>query len=1536
MTDHSSKQPDDTSAAQHSSTEQPKEQQAQTATEKIAAQTAEDVRLTRNVFSLRRIIKWFMVLLLIVLLILAGLVALASTDRGTRYILDTISHVTKLNLAYDRGNLVSGLWLKEVAVPIDKNSTIYIDKARIKVGWRQFFGRDVVHLRDAYIHELKFQDINPPSGKPFKYMPINPPFKLLISQAQVDRFVYAKATRKDMLITQISASDLRLHNNQLSLTNGALRYKQYADIAKLSGQITFDRQYSIKATAELDVPMLVRQQFSTFDMSLSGSLATLRARLSGKWAGSPLTGDLTAYPVEKRSPYEGVFALDALKLPYAKTQNIVLDKGALAVKGNLNRVFLGLDTDMVGKDIPKGRYLISGQSDFSELILPSITAKTDIGEVAGNGHVRWKEGLAVDFDGLASGVNAHRYLPASVHAHLTDDFSGKVTLALTQKNKRLVLKTAIAQQLASKYLGNRFDGTITLVDNKLHAVVGTLKNRQITALPKGQYQFDLTKQSERIEIDSLIYRGDVGRFDAAAQLVLPSEKTKALSWQAHVTNVDMALKAFAPASPVSHLSGHVRASGTARGSEHRVLIDALDMATQIPQAASQDGVQASTRSKSLSLLGQGEVAFHLVDGTLDPVSATYSGNVTTAGLPKGSMVLDVAKQQGRVTINRLVHRSAKGLLATSGFVQLAEPSASQKTKQTTAWQLTGKLVNFNPAVVLPAYSGNLSGSFRTDGIWSDDAQRIHIERMDVTGSLKGKPLVARGALHVDLSLPKTLSAQQLNRAVRSFSADDLRVQWANNTLTAAGNQNKVLLDVDVSSLHRLYPAIAGTLQGKVAVSGLKKSQPTAELDLTAADFRVGTMGIAKGKITGTLMDFGRQPSSVSADLAGVRVNQHSVKNMRVSLQGTQAEHRIRFDATHAQARLVGVLQGSLRQALWQGQLTDGKISSRLVSLHQQKPATLTLDTAKRDYRISAHCWRSQKASGSFCLDDDLAIRPSGGRVQASLKQLDSVFFASFLPDDMLWKGKLQGNARLHWQKNQDPRINAVFYSDNGSIGLITEDPQDEDITLDYNRLSVILATQSKGLKVRIDAKTPTAGNGYIDAVIDPKSPDKTINGAMVLDDIRLNVLRPFFPRIRSIEGTASLAGGMSGPLRGPQYYGNFKLKNGAIAMLGMPVNLTDINLKSSIRGTKATLDGRFLSGKGQGKISGSADWKDDVHATIKLAGKSLAVRHPPVLFAKINPDVAITVKPYQRQLTVSGKVDVVQGMIRAPDADPKVVKQSGDVVVIRQPTQKTSAGAAGFDKNDIDNAIKVASPFTINSDLKINVVKDTYFKGFGARIPLTGGVHITQSARTRGKMRGKGMIEVAKRLPVNVFGQSLDLTRGRIRFTGNLAKPTLDIEAMRKISGSNVGVRVEGSPEKPKVEVFNDAGLNKQEAMNALVTGRIEGSHTTTAAGFQDSVNNALAAAGLNQGLQSTHGFTNRIGRNLGLSGLTVDASGSDNDANVNITGYLTPDLYLRYGVGVFTPVDKLTLRYQLSKRVYIEASSAIEKAIDVFYNWRF
>jgi len=40
--------------------------------------------------------------------------------------------------------------------------------------------------------------------------------------------------------------------------------------------------------------------------------------------------------------------------------------------------------------------------------------------------------------------------------------------------------------------------------------------------------------------------------------------------------------------------------------------------------------------------------------------------------------------------------------------------------------------------------------------------------------------------------------------------------------------------------------------------------------------------------------------------------------------------------------------------------------------------------------------------------------------------------------------------------------------------------------------------------------------------------------------------------------------------------------------------------------------------------------------------------------------------------------------------------------------------------------------------------------------------------------------------------------------------------------------------------------------------------------------------------------------------------------------------------VGIFTPVNTATIRYKISAKLYLEAVSSLENAIDLFYNLRF
>ncbi|MFL6620542.1 MAG: translocation/assembly module TamB domain-containing protein, partial [Povalibacter sp.] len=66
--------------------------------------------------------------------------------------------------------------------------------------------------------------------------------------------------------------------------------------------------------------------------------------------------------------------------------------------------------------------------------------------------------------------------------------------------------------------------------------------------------------------------------------------------------------------------------------------------------------------------------------------------------------------------------------------------------------------------------------------------------------------------------------------------------------------------------------------------------------------------------------------------------------------------------------------------------------------------------------------------------------------------------------------------------------------------------------------------------------------------------------------------------------------------------------------------------------------------------------------------------------------------------------------------------------------------------------------------------------------------------------------------------------------------------------------------------------------------------------------------------------LANNLGKRLGVDELGVKDSEELGGAALTVGQYLSPRLYLSYGVGLFEPGEVVTLRYKLSDQFTIEA----------------
>ena len=1188
--------------------------------------------------------------------------------------------------------------------------------------------------------------------------------------------------------------------------------------------------------------------------------------------------------------------------------------------GQANVIVRGSRLSVDGKAVinelnaaPKGNYDVGIRKAGNVIDINRLNYKGVVGDLSGTGQIQLaskKRPLTWQIDARTNGLLPKKYRSDLPLERLTGRISARGRMLNITKNRvkgqRHIINfnnTDLQAQLDATQDGRAIgitgggDASVDIIGGELSVFDARFDGQVDTAdVPKGRLSIDAAGTSKLIRIRKLNYNGEAGAVKANGVIDLRQD----IGWNVDGRFDKFNLGYFLP-NNAAIITGDLKTSG-------------------VWQSAPKNNANAKGKLKNFV------VNF---DGVLDAEQ-----------LPAGKLTIDASGDAQLIRIKRFRHVGAAGSIDAKGTVDV---------RQGIAWDIDAVMNRFNLGYFFKDIPSTITGTIDTNGRWSDTQQIINIKQVNLNGMLKGRPLSAKGSLNAKMHLPKDLASyfkrlqtqdaqaqyKQVNALIDSLNADNLVLRWGDNYITANGNAKQLQAKINITSLDQLSDKLAGKVSGGATLSQpAGQALPTIYIDLVGERISLPGFTLRQGRIHGKLVNLANSPSQLIVTAKGLDAAGQSFKSLDATFNGTERSHVVDLDLANEELDISARLKGGFNrdQLSWSGVIGKGQVKSKYATLNQLQPAQLIVNLPKKQgknstdlkVQLAAHCWQATDQAGKLCLRKNLIASAASGQVDLAIQKIDTSLFSAFLPKDIDWHGKINGKAIVGWQRGRPPTINTTLYSDNGKIGLI-QDGDSAPVTLPYKRISLIAVSVPNGLKIRSDINTGRGARGYAEVIVDPYKTPKPISGALVLNELNLAVFKPFFPGMRVLEGNITMAGGLGGTLDKPQFYGDVKLADGRVAMLGLPVNLTKVNANAKIRGTQAVIDGKFNSGTGTGTLTGTVDWQQKLQAKLSIIGKGLVLTQPPLLVAEVNPDIDIIVRPGDRYVNITGAVSVPSATIRPPEASEDIVTQSEDVVVL----DRRLIG-------NIDEVLAVSKPWSINADIGIDLGNDINFRGFGAVIPLAGAINITQNGT--GIMRAKGVVQVSRRTNINAFGQNLELNYGQVRFNGDVMKPNLSIEAVKNISGKTVGVRVKGNTESPNIIVFNNAGLTQQQAMNALITGRINNKSATQISeqGFKSQVTNNLAAAGLSFGLSGTRNLTNQIGQAFGFQSLTVDASGSSEDTNVNVTGYVTPDLYIRYGVGVFNAQNSLSVRYQLTRRIYVEATSAAENAVDVVYSWQF
>ncbi|MGP4844961.1 translocation/assembly module TamB domain-containing protein [Marinobacter sp. 1Y8] len=790
---------------------------------------------------------------------------------------------------------------------------------------------------------------------------------------------------------------------------------------------------------------------------------------------------------------------------------------------------------------------------------------------------------------------------------------------------------------------------------------------------------------------------------------------------------------------------------------------------------------------------------------------------------------------------------------------------------TLKWDAAVKLEGFDPSFWMPEIEATLSGAINSKGSLPASGPQLTAD-WDLDGNWKQQDASTRGKLASDGT---------------GWKVDELSVLVGHNKVSGSGRLSDQLegsLALSLPELDQLWPDISGSLKGNVAVSGTLE-KPGGKVSLSGDSLILQGNTIDQLSLKGSLAKGETVNATVSAK--GVKAGDQLIGDLDAGLKGSRTAHQLDLKLVNPEVTVNLGFAGALDD-IWSGAISNGEIRTGDQTWQLDNAADLAY-TGAGELTLGEHCWRWQ--TSSLCASDQ-ALLPDQ-KINYTIKNFPMSALAALWPKNFRWQANLDGKINLEMnEQGPDGKIQL-------DVGPGSFDIQQAEgwRSISYQTLTAEMDLSPKQAKLGVKLSGEQLGNMAVNLKVDPSTEEKRIEGDYQLDDLKLGIIEPF-AQLETIEGVISGRGKLTGPLLEPSVEGNLSLVDGEVIDDRIPIPFHDVFADVEFKGQQADIKGRWQSNeRSKGTLAGNIDWRTGVpKIAVAVKGDRMPLVYEPYAQLEMSPDIKLTVDG--KKVSVEGSIDVPRGDVEVRELPPQAVSVSDDEVIV------------GVDAED-------AEALELMMDVTVTVGADKVtFKGFGVTGNLKGELRIGNNLNTRG---------VLKLVDGNykAYGQELELRRARLLFVGPVSEPYLDIEAVRRVDAVIAGIRLKGPADEPQAEVFSEPPMSQQEALSYVVLGR-----PLKSSGDQSQV----GAAALSLGLARTNDLTRGIGEVFGVKDLTLEAEGSGDEASVVASGYLTEDLSVRYGVGVFEPITTVALRYDLGRYFYLEAASGLAASLDIFY----
>ena len=957
---------------------------------------------------------------------------------------------------------------------------------------------------------------------------------------------------------------------------------------------------------------------------------------------------------------------------------------------------------------------------------------------------------------------------------------------------------------------------------------------------------------------------------------------------------------------------HGKINGSLHLNAHRVLFDPLQFSLagqtlvleslrlRSPEAAGELSAQAQVRLDAAPIAGDATLDWNGVELPTDLVGQTLvshghlrAGGTADAyealgdfsiGPPKklAEIALELHGTPQAIALQRLALKQAKGGLDTHGTVTL---------RPQIGWDLVAKADQLDPGAFVENWPGAVNFTLSTNGQMQNNGPAGRVQLHGLGGTLRQRALAGDADLRfaAPLRVDGTLTLKSGNSSVA------LRGR--------SGDRTDVSVDVAIASLGDWLPQTGGSVRGNIAAQGVwPRLDARGKLDVSKIVF--GDTHVDTAAIAFDAHDLSTPSGHVRIDAKTLSTSGYLFDTVTVDARGEQSAHSLSAELRGPQLGLTLALDGSLaaNHVDWQGTLSTLSLAPKGAPTWILQSAAV-LKYTNSGFALSDLCLHAE--SSSVCAS---ASQDAAGAAQAkfTIAHLPLATIARFASPDSPLKldGEINGDGDLERAVDGALDGRAKIASASGSIAYPDSATQPLVAYRDFT-VEAVLAPQGSRVQLRGELNDGGRLDGRI-ALGANTAGATPLSGQVTATLNNLGFIDLLSDQTASSTGRLDAKFDLGGSTSAPTLAGRLGVADFAteIPAAGIKLHEGHIALQSA-DGRAFSVEGSIASGSGKLALSGNAGFAECAPIAVKIAGEDFLAADIPGAQVRVSPDVALTREAGTFRLS---------GTVGIPKADIDLDKLPGggaaasspDVVVTDAATSKSAAASTPL---DADITVKIGAGEKLAMDLRQG--QEVHLVGFGLNGYLGGQLAVQEKPGRTATGRGAIVVDGTYK----AYGQDLKIEQGRLLFAGTpVDNPGLDLRATRSFTNPDVkaGLQVRGTAQVPVLTVFSDPPMEQSDALSYLVAGK---PMSQLKSGEGDAVGSAARALGTAGGDL----LAKSIGSKMGVDDVGVADSTAVGGAALTVGKYLSPRLYLSYGVGLFTPGEVVTLRYRLTRLFNVE-----------------